>query len=237
MEVCMKKRLLSTLILLSLCNLVFPLPIKADSGASYIQKVSFFGDSTTYGLIHYIINNDGKHGTPVVKLKRDQVLVPPDGTFYLRNIPTAQMRYHGKDYALAEGIHLASPEILIITVGVNGLPAWTEESFLVYYNRLIDLIHTQSPNTKIVLQSIYPVARERDKKLASFTIDKVDEINGWIEKLAKQRSLPYLNTASALKGKDGWLIPSYHNGDGMHLNTAGFNAALKYIMDHPIQKG
>ena len=233
----MKKRLLSMLLVLSICNLIFPLPIKADSGSLYIQKLSFFGDSTTYGLIHYIVNNNGEHGVPIVQLKRDQVLVSPDGTFYLRNIPTAQIRYRGKDYALAEGIRLASPKILIVTVGVNGLPAWTEESLLNYYNRLIDLIRTQSPNTQIVLQSIFPVARQRDKKLALFTIDKVDQLNRWIENLAKQRSLPYLNTASVLKGEDGWLIPSYHNGDGMHLNTAGFNAVLKYIMDHPIQKG
>ncbi len=233
----MKKRLLSTLLVLSLCVSAFPLPCKANRQSSYIQKLSFFGDSTTYGLIHYIVNNNGKDGVPVVELNRDQILVPAEGTFYLRNIPTTQIRYRGRDYSLADGIRIASPEILIVTVGVNGLASWKEESFVFLYKRLIDLIHSQSPNTQIVLQSIYPVAKDRDKKLTSFTVEKVDQVNRWIEILAQERSLPYLDTASVLKGDDGWLIPSYHNGDGMHLNTDGFNAVLKYIMDHPIQKG
>lgn len=233
----MKKRLLSILIILPLLVMIFPISTNASSNSTYLEKISFFGDSTTYGLIHYIVNNDGRHGTPVAKLSRNQILVPPDGTFYLRNIPTAKIRYQGKDLPLTEAFRMASPEILIVTVGINGLPTWTEESLLTHYRRLIDLIRNSSPNTQIVLQSVYPTAKEREQKLASFTIDKVDQLNRWIEKLAKEQSLPYLNTASVLKGDDGWLIPSYHNGDGMHLNTAGFNAVLNYIMNHPIQKG
>lgn len=108
---------------------------------------------------------------------------------------------------------------------------------MLHYRRLIDLIHEATPQTQIVLQSVYPTAQKRAANLESFTVDKVDRLNGWIQTLAKEQSLPYLNTASVLKGDDGWLIPTYHNGDGMHLNTAGFNAVLNYIITHPIEKG
>lgn len=163
--------------------------------------------------------------------------MPPDGTFYLRNLPTAKIRYRGEDLPLAEAFSQASPEIVIVTVGVNGLPSWTQESFLAHYGRLIDVIANSAPNTQIVLQSVYPTAKERASNLSAFTVDKIDRLNGWVRELAKQRSLPYLDTASVLKGEDGWLIPSYHNGDGMHLNTAGFNEVLSYIISHPIEKG
>jgi lysophospholipase L1-like esterase len=138
---------------------------------------------------------------------------------------------------LSDAFRVASPEILILTVGINGLPTWTEDSFIAHYKQLIRLVHHASPDTQIVLQSIYPTAKARDKKLESFTIDKIDRLNQWIRALAKEQSLPYLDTASALKGQDGWLIPTYHNGDGLHLNTAGFNAVLNYIIEHPVQKG
>ncbi|MBQ8287881.1 MAG: SGNH/GDSL hydrolase family protein [Clostridia bacterium] len=233
----MKKSLFSAVLILSLLMAMIPLPTHAESKTNYLERVSFFGDSTTYGLIRYIAENDGHLGKPVAKLTRDQILEPPDGTFYLRNLPTAKIRYQGRDLPLAEAFRQASPDILIMTVGINGLPTWTETEFLSYYRRLLDLIGTASPSTQIVLQSVYPTAKERDRKLVAFTVDKIDRLNGWIKDLAKERSLPYLDTASVLKGADGWLIPSYHNGDGMHLNTQGFNRVLTYIADYPIKKG
>ncbi|MBQ7828087.1 MAG: SGNH/GDSL hydrolase family protein, partial [Clostridia bacterium] len=182
-------------------------------------------------MIRYIVENDGHLGKPVAKLSRDQILVPPDGTFYLRNLPTAKIRYREHDLPLTEAFCKASPEILIVTVGINGLPTWTEDDFRSYYGRLLDLIETASPSTQIVLQSVYPTAKERSQKLVAFTVDKIDRLNEWISTLARERSLPYLNTASALKGDDGWLVASYHNGDGMHLNTEGFYRVLTYVAD------
>ena len=233
----MKFKILSVILLLPILIMSIPCTGVFASNSSYLNNISFFGDSTTYGLIRYIVNNDGRLGTPVATLTRNQILVPPDGTFYLRNIPTAKIRFQGKDYSLTNGFQKAAPKILIVTVGVNGLPTWTEESFLLHYRRLINLIQEATPQTQIVLQSVYPTAQKRAANLESFTVDKFDRLNGWIQILAKEQSLPYLNTASVLKGDDGWLIPSYHNGDGMHLNTAGFNAVLNYIITHPIERG
>lgn len=233
----MKMKFISIITVISLLIISMQLPLQASSEEAYIKKLSFFGDSTTYGLIHYIVNNDGKYGIPVAKIKRNQVLASPDGTFYLKNMPTAKIHYQGKNYSLAEGFHIASPEILIVTVGINGLPTWTEESFQNYYKRLILLIRDATPDTLIVLQSVYPTAEKRDSKLVAFTVDKIDCLNGWIQNIAKEMGLPYLDTASVLKGEDGWLISTYHNGDGMHLNTNGFNAVLKFIIEHPIKKG
>ena len=233
----MKKSIFSFMIIIAVLISVFPVSVFAESNSSYLQKISFFGDSTTHGLIRYIIQNDGRYGQSIVELSRDQVLTSRDGTFYLRNIPTATIHYKGNNLSLSKAFEQASPEILIITVGINGLPTWTQESFLSYYRQLIQIVREASPDTKIALQSVYPTAKVRDKKLVAFTVDKIDRLNQWIQSLAKEQSLPYLDTASVLKGEDGWLIPTYHNGDGLHLNTEGFNTVLDYIINHPIQKG
>ncbi len=233
----MKKRLLCFIAFISAFFLLFSIPINADADSDYLKSISFFGDSTTHGLIRYIVENDGRLGKPVASLSRDQILTPPDGTFYLRNLPMAKIRYRGKVLWLSEAFSKASPEILIVTVGVNGLTSWSEDSFKECYSRLIDEISSATPNTQIVLQSVYPIAKDRSQKLESFTADQIDRLNEWIKELANECNLPYLDTASVLKDDDGWLIPSYHNGDGMHLNTEGFNRVLGYIMEHPIQKG
>lgn len=233
----MKKLLLIALLLISMLPSICLLPVNAVAESDYLERISFFGDSTTYGMIRYIAENDGHLGQPVAKLTRDQILVPPEGTFYLKNLPTAKIRYRGRDLPLEEAFRQAAPEILIVTVGVNGLPVWTKEAFQSSYKRLIEVIQTASPDTQVVLQSIYPTAKERSPRLSSFTIDKVNRLNGWIQELAKENALPYLDTASILKCEDGWLNPAYQNGDGLHLNTNGFNRVLGYILSHPIKKG
>lgn len=226
----MKIKIFSVFLLLHICLCVTfaDLPIFGKTNGKW-DEVAFFGDSTTHGMIRYIVENDGRLGTPYTTLQRDQILTPPNGTFYLRNIPTTQIYYKGRTDVLAEAIRRSSPKILIVTVGVNGLPHWTKETFTELYNRLLNLFEEASPDSRIVLQSVYPTAKVRAVQLSSFTVDKVDRLNGWIKEIATDRGLLYINTADALKGDDGWLRPEYQNGDGLHLNTAGFNCVLSSI--------
>ena len=53
-----------------------------------------------------------------------------------------------------------------------------------------------------------------------------------IEQLAENTGTRFLNTFEALVGADGYLPESYHNGDGIHMNTTGFNIILDYIKTH-----
>ena len=210
------------------------LPFSSEAAEEKVKEelwdgVAFFGDSTTHGMIRYIVNCNENLGTSVVSLTRDQILTPPDGTFYLRNIPTTRILYRNKKLTPEEAIQSASPRILIVTVGVNGLPGWTKECFTELYNRLLDKFNSASPDTQIILQSIFPTAQIRAKRLKNFTVDRVDEVNLWIQEIAVSRNLVYINSADTLKGEDGWLNPIYQNGDGLHLNTAGYNQVLLTI--------
>ena len=88
--------------------------------------------------------------------------------------------------------------------------------------------------TKIILQSIYPVASNNTKE--SITNEKIDRANGWIKELAEEYNIKYLNTNPSLKDADGYLKMSYQNGDGIHLNRSGFEAVLAYIRTHGYPK-
>ena len=226
----MKLKIFSFFITVMLIFYSFPLASAAEEETDPVwEGVAFFGDSTTHGLIRYIVNADDKLGIPVVALTRDQILTPPDGTFYLRNLHTTRILYHNKKLSMEEVIQCAAPRLLIVTVGVNGLPHWEKECFTQLYNRLLDMFSAASPDTQIILQSVFPTAKIRAPHLKNFTVNRVNEVNHWIEEIAASRNLVYINSADALKGEDGWLCPSYQNGDGLHLNTAGFNQVLLTI--------
>ena len=54
--------------------------------------------------------------------------------------------------------------------------------------------------------------------------------------LAEEYGLKYLHTNPALKGDDGYLVMSYQNGDGLHMQQSGFKVILNYIRTHGYPK-
>ena len=204
----------------------------ADYGMEYIDKIIFVGDSTTNGMkskAYHVLTG----GTAT-----KQVWTPESGTLSLDpNIAKALIRnpYSGTDMTIAEAAGQVKPEYMVLTVGLNnGVPFLDEGEFKLCYRKLIGAIAAASPDTKIILQSIYPVASNNTKE--SITNEKIDRANGWIKDLAEEYNIKYLNTNPSLKDADGYLKMSYQNGDGIHLNRSGFEAVLNYIRTHGYPK-
>lgn len=203
---------------------------------SILSSCTFFGDSTTYGLHRYNAQNNGKHGDNYYTLQDSQIWTPSDGTFYLGNVLKASVYINGKSILLSDACRQFKPQKLVLTVGINGLASWTKDGFFSCYQKLINTVKTASPNTMIYLQSVYPISPKAKEKLPHFTNEKINTLNLWINELAHTNGLSYLNTASVLSDENGNLKESYHNGDGLHLSTDGFNAMLRYV-EEQLSKG
>ncbi len=92
----------------------------ADAGQAYIDRLTFLGDSTTYGLWYY--SNEAPLLTG--ELESEQVWTPSSGTLALFNYATATVRCptpDGPEITIAEAAALKQPEYLVITLGVNGV--------------------------------------------------------------------------------------------------------------------
>ena len=197
----------------------------ADAGQAYIDKIVFLGDSTTYGLRAYKMLAGGKDTT--------QVWTPKTGTLTLSQASFATIVYPETDEELtiADAVAKKKPEYLIITLGVNGVSFMKEDYFKSEYKKIIESVQTASPDTKIICQSIFPVAKSY-ARLDSINNDLIDAANKWICEIAAECGVKYLDTNSALRDADGWLPEDYHNGDGMHLQTNSFTIELNNIRTH-----
>ena len=197
----------------------------ADAGQAYIDKLVFLGDSTTYGLRAYKMLAGGKDTT--------QVWTPKIGTLTLSQASFATIVYPETDEELtiADAVAKKKPEYLVITLGVNGVAFMKEDYFKSEYKKIIDSVQTASPDTKIICQSIFPVAKSY-ARLDSINNDLIDAANKWICEIAAECGVKYLDTNSALRDADGWLPEDYHNGDGMHLQTNSFTIELNNIRTH-----
>ena len=197
----------------------------ADAGQAYIDKIVFLGDSTTYGLRAYKMLAGGKDTT--------QVWTPKTGTLTLSQASFATIVYPETDEELtiADAVAKKKPEYLVITLGVNGVSFMKEDYFKSEYKKIIDSVQTASPDTKIICQSIFPVAKTY-ARLESINNEPIHAANKWICEIAAECGVKYLDTNSALRDADGWLPEDYHNGDGMHLQTNSFTIELNNIRTH-----
>ena len=199
-----------------------------DAGQEYIDKLTFLGDSTTYGLKYYEVLSGGKNTT--------QVWTPASGTLTLYNYATATIVFpeDGQEISIVDAVTRKMPEYLVITLGVNGVAEMDEDWFKQDYTALVQSIQAASPNTKIICNSIYPVENDYEY-INSINNTNIPQANEWIKAVAEATGCKYADSASVLKAEDGSLREDYGNGDGIHLNADGFNAVLEYLRTHAYQ--
>ena len=201
-----------------------------DAGQEYIDKLTFLGDSTTYGLKYYEVLSGGKNTT--------QVWTPASGTLTLFNYATATIVFpeDGPEISIVDAVTRKLPEYLVITLGVNGVSMMDEDWFKTDYTALVQSIQAASPDTKIICNSIYPVENDYEQ-IESINNTNIPQANEWIKAVAEATGCKYADSASVLKAEDGSLREDYGNGDGIHLNADGFNAVLNYLRTHAYQRG
>ncbi len=203
------------------------LGLTADAGREYLDKIIFLGDSTTYGIGYYY-----DHGYTAL-CPRSQVWTPASGTLTLSDYATASIVYPAtkESISIEDAVKLVKPEIMVITLGVNGISFMDEAWFIRDYTALVQMIQTASPNTKIILNTIYPIAASYEYQ-KSINNSKIRTANGWIEQIAADTGVRFLNSFECLVGSDGWLPESSQNGDGLHLTGEAFAAVMDYIRTH-----
>ena len=142
----------------------------ADMGQAYQDSIIFVGDSTTAHL--------RSRGVLTGGTETRQVWVPSDNTLLLDfNITKKKIVYPatGIEMTIAEATEKDKPAYMILTIGLNGITSFVNNKNLYQncYGSLIDTIKKASPDTKIILQSVYPVAANQ----RTFTADAVT-LNG-----------------------------------------------------------
>ena len=137
----------------------------------------------------------------------------------------------GKEERIAAVAARIQPKNLVITLGIDyGVYYYRNDLkvFAKYYEKLLDEIAVASPDTKIILQSIFPVTA--DSK--SITNEMIENANTAIREIAARRGLLYLDTQSVLRDSDGFLKKEYcYSEDGIHLTNAAYQRILAYISE------
>ena len=195
-----------------------------DMGQEYVDKFVFLGDSTTYGLGFYDAVSDS------------QVWTPANGTLTLNLWSTATIVYpeDKSELSIKDAVTQKQPEYMLITLGVNGVSFMKEEYFIKEYTSLVLAIKDASPNTKIILNSIYPVSASYPEK-NGITNAKIDTANTWVERIASSTGVKYLDSESVIKDTNGAMPDNLSNDKALHLNADGCKLVIDYLRTHGYQ--
>ena len=222
-------------VLLLLCALTVPTQAEIrepfvlpdTNGKDALEGVFFFGESTTAHLARAggVLDTDEHRG----KVLRDE-----SGTRCLdMRILSSPVIYEGEKISFAEAVERAQPRVLVLSFGLNGITRWSRdpEAFLRNYRVLIDGILSRSPNTKILLQSVYPVGENESFSLSVNELNKqIENLNAHILSLAEEyENVDYINTATLLSNSSGALSPNYDVGDGIHLTNEAYRIILLHL--------
>ena len=221
--------------LLTTVNTDLFLPKTQSFCQSYLDSLVFFGESTTAHLRSREVLS-GKKQT-------DQVWADDSGTRMLSSQGLSTPIVYpetGELLTLAKACEKKRPPYLVLSFGINGILRFAEnpELYVNNYQKLIQTVQTASPDTKIILQTVYPVRAANGFSVDTDTLNRyITLLNSQLPKIAAQNeNVRIADTASVLKDTDGKLLAAYDAGDGLHLNKQAYEAILHYLGTHAWQE-
>lgn len=135
---------------------------------------------------------------------------------------------------LDDDIFSFNPSKVFILIGINDIGSNIDnEKIIKNINTIIKEIQNNCPNTKIYLESIYPINNTNNKKINKkyfkYRNNKdVVDINNKLVELAKNDNVIYIDIYSHLIDDKGNLKLSL-TYEGLHLNKDGYKVVFKVL--------
>ena len=127
----------------------------------------------------------------------------------------------------------SKPQKIFIMIGINDLLSNVETNIVLdNYQKIIQTIKTDSPKTKIYIESILPMNFEIDKTKRPITNQNIADFNNKLKDFSDNSTIFYIDLYSKFLDSSNQLDKQY-TLDGIHLNGQGYlvwkNEISKYI--------
>jgi lysophospholipase L1-like esterase len=139
--------------------------------------------------------------------------------------------------ARLDEITSAKPAKVFIMIGINDIAKETPDSVIISnYKKIINRIKTESPTTKIIVQSILPTNNDfTEFKRHQNKTEHVILINAALESYCKEIELVYVDLYTAFLDEHKKLDKKYTN-DGLHINGYGYMKWKEILVDKGLMK-
>lgn len=128
-------------------------------------------------------------------------------------------------------VFVYNPTKVFILIGTNDLvySGLDNDGIKNNIEEIINKIYEKNSNTKIYLESIYPVNNSLNKEIVETrTNDNIKDLNNKIEKICNNNKCTYINMYDNLTDKNGNMKRIY-TVDGLHLNKIGYKVVASKL--------
>ena len=189
----------------------------------YFDDTVMVGDSITYGMASYGYL-DFNHVFAKIGLHQGTAL-------------TSKCVYTSKTngYSIADALKTAKPGKIYVTLGINAIYNYKADWFYDNYRALLNKIKAASPDSVIIIQSIFPVTEKWAINNGKPNCNQhIAYANQKLSELAKEENCLFLHTYEDLTDENGFLKTEF-SGDGIHLSRKGYETVFNYILTHPVK--
>lgn len=200
------------------------LPETSDGGDAYVNDTILIGDSISVNAGYY-----GYYPKENIWAKES---VQPE------NIHTWTLRIGrtGKEMLAVDAAAEFKPKRVIINLGSNSISWMTPEYFTEQYEKLVANLKSTSPNTEIIVSSVYPVEKRYDdpqRSKTSTSNSKANTANCYLAEMCRRQEVKFLNVAEILKDEHGQgRADLLYEKDGIHPRKETYEPIVKYIRTH-----
>jgi lysophospholipase L1-like esterase len=122
-----------------------------------------------------------------------------------------------------------NPQQIFLMIGINDLAYHPAEKVVLKYEKLVEALVGEFPNTTIYLQSVFPV----NNIVSPTPVDNEEVIvlNNGIKKIAVNYAVNFLDTHSILLDANGNLDAKF-TSDGVHLNGHAYLIWRDFLLPH-----
>lgn len=194
---------------------------------SYFNTVTFVGDSIASGL--------GLYATGLPNAKYATYISAGVNSF-VNNATMTNAVTHVEETPM-EAIAATQPDYVYLLVGTNNLVTQgNEDSFIAYYERLIDMLRERlNPGVIFYIQAIPGVQETVVESKPGLDNARIATVNDLLANLALRKGCYFVNIREALTNPaDGSQIDDYQVTDGVHFNPAGYRAWAEYLATHTV---
>ncbi|MGN0975089.1 MAG: GDSL-type esterase/lipase family protein [Gemmiger sp.] len=203
------------------------LPELGEVSTGYFDTVTFLGDSIASGL--------GIYSTGLRNAKYCAYVGAGPQVVVNNAVTKENAVTHVAGETPMDALVATQPDYVYILFGTNSLvQPGTEDQFLAYYERMIDLMRENlNPGVIFYIQAIPGVQEDVVASKPGLDNARIRTVNNLLANLALRKGCYFINTQEALSNPDGSMIDEYDaNYDGIHFNPEGYGVWSKYLATH-----
>lgn len=156
------------------------------------------------------------------------------------NSGTSGFQTHDLIDLVKERVYIYNPTRVFIMIGTNDIAFTdlTDEEIVANTMKVCKLIHKNRPNTKIYVESLYPInGDDSDNDIVNTSMvgkrtnERTKNVNKLLKEKCKENDVTYINLYDKLLDEDGDLKVEYST-DGLHISDEGYEVITKELMKY-----